>query len=89
MQTIQMQVKDDYVPNILKLLSSLKDVMIESVEVKKDENLEMDPYFYERRESLHKLREDVHNGKIKMLSEEEAEADIDSFEKELLLKYAN
>jgi hypothetical protein len=89
MQTIQLQVKDDYVQNVVNLLSSLKEVMIESVEVKKDKNLEMDSYFYERRESLHQLREDVRSGKMEMLSEEEAEADMDSFEEELIFKYAN
>ena len=89
MQTIQLQVKDDYVQNVVSLLSSLKDVMIESVEVKKDVNLEMDPCFYERRESLHQLHKNIHNGNIEMLSEKEAELEMDSFEKELILKYAN
>lgn len=63
--------------------------MIESVEVKKDKNLEIDPYFYERRESLHQLHEDIRSGKVRMLSEEEAQADMDNFEQELILKYAH
>jgi len=67
MQTIQLQVKDDYVNNVVGLLNSLKDVMIESVEITKDKNLEVDPFFYERRENLHKLREDIRNGKVEML----------------------
>ncbi len=67
MQTIQLQVKDDYVTNVVGLLNSLKDVMIESVELKEDENLKIDPYFYERREELHQLREDIRSGKIEML----------------------
>jgi hypothetical protein len=40
MQTIQLQVKDDYVQNVLDMLKSVKDVMIESIEVQKDKNLE-------------------------------------------------
>ncbi len=67
MQTIQLQVKDDYVTNVVGLLNSLKDVMIESVEIKEDENLKIDPYFYERREELHQLRDDIRSGKIEML----------------------
>jgi len=67
MQTIQLQVKDDYVNNVVGLLNSLKDVMIESVEITKDKNLEVDPFFYERREELHNLREDIRNGKVEML----------------------
>jgi hypothetical protein len=40
MQTIQLQVKDDYMQNVLDMLKSVKDVMIESIEVQKDKNLE-------------------------------------------------
>jgi len=89
MQTIQLQVKDDYVNNVVGLLSNLKDVMIESIEVTKDKNLEIDPYFYERRESLHQLHDDVCSGKVQLLSEEEAELEMDKFEQELVLKYAH
>ena len=89
MQTIQLQVKDDYVTNVVGLLNSLKDVMIESVEIKEDENLKIDPYFYERREELHQLREDIVSGKMEMISEEDFEAEMNLFEKELVLKYAN
>ena len=66
MQTIQLQVKDDYVSNVVGVLNNLKDVMIESIEVQKDKNLELDPYFYERREELHQLRADIDSGKMKM-----------------------
>jgi len=66
MQTIQLQVKDGYTQNILDMLGSVKDIMIESIEIKKDKNLELDPYFYERREQLHQLRADIRSGKEKM-----------------------
>jgi hypothetical protein len=56
---------------------------------KKDENLEIDPYFYERREELHKLRDDIKSGKEKMLSHEEFWEDMDNFDKELEEKYGN
>jgi len=33
MQTIHLEVKDDYVKNVLVMLSSLKDIMIEKIDV--------------------------------------------------------
>ena len=52
--------------NILDMLGSVKDIMLEKIEVQKDPNLEYDAYFYERRESLHKLHADIENGKMPM-----------------------
>ena len=66
MQIISLEVKDGYTQNILAILNGLKDVMLEKIEVKDDPNLEIDPYFYERREELHKLREDIRSGKMEM-----------------------
>ncbi|MFA5454631.1 MAG: hypothetical protein WC272_04835 [Sulfurimonas sp.] len=66
MQTIHLEVKDDYVKNIIALLNSVRDVMIDKIEVDGDANLKDDLYFYERREELHKLRDDVRNGNMQM-----------------------
>jgi hypothetical protein len=66
MQTIRLEVKDGYTQNILDMLGSVKDIMLEKIEVQKDPNLEYDPYFYERREELHKLRDDIRSGKMEM-----------------------
>ncbi len=66
MQTIQLQVKDNYAQNILEILQNLKGVMIESVEVQKDKNLEYDPYFYERKTHIEKTIEAVDNGTMEM-----------------------
>ena len=66
MQTIQLQVKDNYAKNILEILENLKGVMIESVEVQNDKNLEHDPYFYERKAQLEKTIEAVDNGTMEM-----------------------
>ncbi len=66
MQTIHLEVKDSYVTNIMTLLNSLKDVMIDKIEIQGDPNLKDDPYFYERREELHKLRDDVRSGNMQM-----------------------
>lgn len=66
MQTIELQVNDMYMQNVLIMLNSLKDGMIEKVKIKSDSNLEYDSYFYERKKRLHKLRADIRSGKEKM-----------------------
>ncbi len=37
MQTIHLEVKDDYVKNLLVMLNSLKDIMIEKIDVETPE----------------------------------------------------
>jgi len=89
MQTIQLQVKDNYAQNILEILKNLQGVMIESVELQKDKNLEYDPYFYERKAQLEKTIEAVDNGTMKMYSQSEYDTEMDSFMEKLELKYAS
>ncbi|MFK5976108.1 MAG: hypothetical protein QM493_06335 [Sulfurovum sp.] len=36
MQTIQIDIKDSYLPNILEILNGLKDVMIENIYIEND-----------------------------------------------------
>ncbi|MEA2017520.1 MAG: hypothetical protein U9N59_03645 [Campylobacterota bacterium] len=47
MQTIQLQVKDNYVKNTLEILNGLKDVMIENITIKYSdiEKSKEDEYF--------------------------------------------
>ena len=66
MQTIQLQVKDGYTQNILDMLGSVQDIMLEKIELQQDPNLEHDAYFYERQESLHKLHDEIASGKMPM-----------------------
>jgi len=54
-----------------------------------DPMLSMDPYFYERREQLHQIKDDIRSGKMEMHDEDEFENEMDEFEKELILKYGN
>lgn len=89
MQTIHLEVKDSYVANIMTLLHSLKDVMIDKIEIQNDANLQEDPYFYERREELHKLRDDVRSGKMQMFTQSEYDEDMVLFLEKLEVKYAN
>lgn len=74
-QTVTIQVQDGFMPDFLLYVESQK----EKISMPKDKNLELDPYFYERRKRLHKIRESVKNGTAKMLSEEEYEREMELF----------
>ena len=75
MQTLTLQVQDNFVPNLLNLLKEFKN----EVRVKKDKNLELDPYFYERQKELHQIKNDIDNGKIQMIENDDFWSYIDNF----------
>jgi len=79
MQTIAVQIQDDYVQNFMSYVNNHS----ENITISKDKNLEHDPYFYERQEKLHQIRDDVKNGNMKLLSQEESDNEIELFFKEL------
>jgi len=79
MQTLSVQVEDNYVQKFMSYVNSHS----ENITIQKDKNLELDPYFYERQEKLHQIRDDVHNGNMRLLSEEESDNEIELFFKEL------
>jgi predicted RNase H-like nuclease (RuvC/YqgF family) len=85
MQTITLQVKDDLVAEVMNALKKFKD----NVKITKDKNLELDPYFYERREKLHKIMDKIDNDKSKLTNFDEFKIKMDKLEKELEEKYAN
>jgi hypothetical protein len=60
MQTITLQVKDDFMTEFMKMIDTVKD----NVVVQKDKNLEYDPYFYERQKKLQQIRDDIESGKM-------------------------
>ena len=45
----------------------------------KTKNLELDPYFYERKKQLQQDIIDIDNGEIEMLSQEQYDKEINSF----------
>lgn len=79
MQTLAVQVQDNYIQNFMNYVSEHSA----SISVSKDKNLESDPYFYERQEKLHQIRNDVKNGNMQLLSQEESDNEIELFFKEL------
>ncbi len=72
MQTIRLVVKDGYLESVLDILGNVEDNMIEKIEVQRDNNHETDPYFYERKDELHRLRNDIRSGKIEMFDFDES-----------------
>ncbi len=66
MQTLTIEVKDDFMTEFMKFIDTVKD----NVVVQKDgvplgcKNLGFDPYFYERKESLQKIRDDIKSGEM-------------------------
>ncbi|MEA3513677.1 MAG: hypothetical protein U9R37_08770 [Campylobacterota bacterium] len=54
-----------------------------------DPMLQIDPYYYERREHIAKTIEDIDSGNMKMIPHDEFWEEIEEFEKELVLKYDN
>ena len=79
MQTMAIQIQDDYVNDFLDYVNNHSD----SITITKDNNLECDPYFYERQKELHNIRADIKNGKMEMLSEKQYKEEIEQFFLEL------
>lgn len=64
MQTIAIQIQDDYVNDFMNYVNNHSD----SITIKKDTNLELDPYFYKRQKQLQQDLEEVESGKAEMIS---------------------
>jgi hypothetical protein len=64
MQTIAIQVQDDYVNDFMSYVNNHSD----SITITKDENLESDPYFYERQKQLQQDLKEVESGSAEMIS---------------------
>lgn len=67
MHTLTLQVQDSVFQEFLSFISKRK----ESIEIKQDKNLELDPYFYERQKQLHQDLEEVESGKAEMISHDD------------------
>jgi len=85
MQTFTVNIQDNYVQKFMNYINSHS----ENITISKNENLELDPYFYDRQRELHQIREDIKSGKSKLVSFDDFENRTNQLEKELELKYAN
>ena len=85
MQTIVLNVEDSFVDEFQNWIDKFKD----KIQVTKDKNLEIDPYFYERQKQLQQDIEDIDRGEITMISQSEYEIQMDNFFDKLKLQYAD
>ena len=79
MQTLTVNIQDNFVQDFLTIIDHYKD----KVELKKDKNLEYDPYFYERKKQLQQDMDDIDSGKVTMINNEDFWDDIDNFTQSL------
>jgi len=75
MQTMAVQIQDDYVNDFMNYVNNHSD----RITIKKDKNLEQDSYFYERQKELHQIKNNIDNGKVQMIENDEFWDDIDNF----------
>ena len=85
MQTVVLDIQDSFIKEFLGMIEKFQD----KVQIKKDKNLEYDPYFYERQQQLRDDLEEIDSGKVTMLSPEQYEETMDNFFSELKSKYAH
>ena len=53
MQTITLKIEDELFDDVINALEPFR----EKIQILNDQNLKLDPYFYERREKLHRILE--------------------------------
>ncbi|MEA3491166.1 MAG: hypothetical protein U9R27_04625 [Campylobacterota bacterium] len=75
MQTMAIQIQDDYVNDFMSYVNNHSD----SITITKDKNLEQDSYFYERQKELHQIKNNIDNGKVQMIENDDFWDYIDSF----------
>ena len=75
MQTLSVLVEDGYMQQFLNFVKQSHS----NVTITQDKNLKLDPYFYERQNELHILRDEVKNGTMQMLSEDQYQKEIEDF----------
>ncbi len=79
MQTMAVQIQDNYVQNFMSYVNNHSD----NITIKRDKNLEYDPYFYERKKELEQVIKECENGTMEMLSQEQYDDEMKIFFKDL------
>jgi predicted RND superfamily exporter protein len=74
MQTLSVQIQDDYMQQFMDFVKKSHSNII----ISKDINLELDPYFYERQKQLHQDLEEVESGKAEMISHDDLWSNINN-----------
>ena len=68
MHTISIDIEESKIDIVLNLLNHLKDGIIRnySIKPKIDVNMEIDPFFYDRKEMVNELRDKIRAKKVPM-----------------------
>jgi len=62
-----LEVEDNFLQDFMAVVEHYKD----KVKIKRDKNLELDPFFYERQKQLQEIINEIDSGKAEMISHEE------------------
>ena len=79
MQTLSVQIQDSYMQQFIDFVKDSHS----NITISKDKNLELDPYFYERKKDLEQIIEESENGTMEMLSQEQYNQEMEIFFKDL------
>jgi len=79
MQTLTLDIQDNFMQDFQKIIEKYKD----KITIKKDKNLEYDPYFYERKKDLEEIIKDSESGAMELLSQEQYDEEMAIFFKDL------
>ena len=79
MQTIAVQIQDNYVQNFMSYVNNHSD----NITISKDKNLELDPYFYERKSQLQQDLKEIENETAEMISHNDLWGNINNHLKTL------
>ncbi len=74
MHTLTVKIQDSVFDEFLNFVSKRK----ETIEITRDKNLELDPYFYERQNQLHQDLEEVESKKAEMISHDDLWSNVNN-----------
>ncbi|RLA06459.1 MAG: hypothetical protein DRQ51_09325 [Gammaproteobacteria bacterium] len=79
MQTLSVNIKENFVDEFLKFVNNNNN----KITIEQDKNLKLDPYFHQRQKHLKKIRQQIDDGTMPMLNENEFNQELDKFIKNL------
>jgi len=62
-----LEVEDNFLQDFMAVVEHYKD----KVKIKRDKNLELDPFFYEHQKQLQEIIDEIDSGKAEMISHED------------------
>ena len=96
---LHISVNDEKAELFLQILKEFKNDMVKTFKIipsddvsdkeQKERNLEEDPYFYERKDKLHKMMDKIYDNPSKLTNFEDFEITMDKLEKKLEANHAD